>query len=687
MKLAAKVSFVVAILVLVVSLGMGLTALFAATDIVKNTAENTLINQAELGARMVESMIHNQLDILQELANRARVQTMDWESQVGGLINDIERTGFLEMGIAALDGTVHDILDGSVSNLADRDYMKEALAGGQAVSDVLISRVINKPVVMYAVPITQENRVAGALIGRRDANALSDISGAVRMGTTGYSYIINSEGVVIAHPDNDLVLRQFNPIEEAKTDPSLRSLASSIETARKGDTGIIEYFYNGSDMFVGYAPIPGFDWTLMITITHNELFSGVTTLRIIIVILVAVFVLAGLILALLIGRSVARPIVSMIPVLEKVSGGDLTEKLKITTKDEIGAMSEKFNISIESLARMVRTTQMAAGKLESMADDLFSTMNTATAAITRIVSGIKDVKEKTISQAASVTETSATMEETKGHTERLNSSIESQSTAVVESSSAVEEMVASIKSVADILGKNSVSMEELLKASESGRDGVQGVVNIMKTLEEASEGLIEASFMIQSIAQQTNLLAMNAAIEAAHAGEAGRGFAVVADEIRKLAENSSTQGKSISTVLNNLKKQINSATGLSNESQGRFNNILALLDQVRNQETVIKNAMDEQTAGSAQILQAMREINEITGKVKDGSTEMMSANAAIANEMSRLAGATEEMSSEMDAIAGNTGQISGVVDKLSEITGNTRESVSNLASEVAKFRI
>jgi methyl-accepting chemotaxis protein len=666
---------------------MGIVAFILASDIVETTAETTLRSSARLGAALIQSTIHSRLDILQELANRSRVQTMVWENQQDALVNEITNHRYMDFGIVTLDGKVRYILENTTSDLAGQDYIKQALGGMQVVSNVIVSQVTNTPVMMFAVPITQNGRVAGALIARQDAAVLSAFIETIKTGSTGYSYITNQDGTFIAHYNHDLVASQFNPLEAARTDTSVNSLASSLQTAMRQKSGLTRYFFNGKDMLVAYEPIDDFNWLFMITITDQELMAGVYRLRIIIGILIVVFVIIGVTVAVIIGRSVARPLLRMIPILEKVSEGDLTEKIEVRSKDEIGTMSEKFNRSIESLAEMALTARQESEQLEKIAGDLLSAVNTNTDAINHIMDSISGVKEKTISQAASVTETSATIDEIKNHTEWLNSAIENQSTMVVESSSAVEEMVANVKSVADILIRNSESINKLLQASGSGKDGIQEVVNIMKTLEEASAGLLEASSMIQSIAGQTNLLAMNAAIEAAHAGEAGRGFAVVADEIRKLAENSSVQGKSISTVLTNLKKQINTAVALSGESQERFNHILALVDQVREQEAVIKETMDEQAGGSTRILQAMHSINDITGQVKNGSAEMRGASTAIVGEMAHLAAATEEMSTGMDAIAGSTTRINDALETLNEITARTKESVTELKNEVSKFKV
>ena len=244
-----------------------------------------------------------------------------------------------------------------------------------------------------------------------------------------------------------------------------------------------------------------------------------------------------------------------------------------------------------------------------------------------------------------------------------------------------------ITSVTSILNKNAQFIEELLETSNSGKEGIKAVADIINKIETDSQGLIEASNIIQNVASQTNLLAMNAAIEAAHAGDAGRGFAVVSDEIRKLAESSSEQGKNISSVLNNLKIDISTVFGLSGKSQEQFENILEKILNVKNQETVIKNAMEEQSAGSSQILSALQDIKDTTAKVEKGSSDMNDNSIEISNGIENLSNIALEINNGMEEMASGAEEVNTAVQNVNKITQKTRSNINNLSVEVEKFII
>ncbi|MCL2237770.1 MAG: methyl-accepting chemotaxis protein, partial [Treponema sp.] len=319
--------------------------------------------------------------------------------------------------------------------------------------------------------------------------------------------------------------------------------------------------------------------------------------------------------------------------------------------------------------------------------DLASNMNETAAAVNEITANIQSIKGRVINQSASVTQTNATMEQVTVNINKLNVNIEEQALHVSQASAAIEEMVANIQSVTETLVKNNANVNRLKEASEVGHSGLQGVSDDIQEIARESEGLMEINSVMQNIASQTNLLSMNAAIEAAHAGEAGKGFAVVADEIRKLAESSSVQSKTISSVLKRIKGSIDKITISTDNVLNNFDAIDSSVKIVVQQEDNIRRAMEEQGEGSKQILEGISNVNEITRKVKSGSSEMLEGANEVIRESVNLEKVTQEITSGMNEMASGADQINTAVHQVNEITIDNRQGIDTLIREVSRFKV
>jgi len=245
-------------------------------------------------------------------------------------------------------------------------------------------------------------------------------------------------------------------------------------------------------------------------------------------------------------------------------------------------------------------------------------MNQTAAAVNEITANVQSIKGRVMNQSASVSETHATMENLVQNINKLDDHVGNQSNNISQATAALEQMVANINSVTGTLVSNTNNVQTLKEASEIGRNGLSEVAADIQEIVRDSEGLLEINAVMGNIASQTNLLSMNAAIEAAHAGEAGKGFAVVADEIRKLAESSGEQSKTIGTVLKKIKGSIDKITKFTENVLNKFEAIDSGVKTVAEQEDNIRGAMEEQGAGSKHILDSAGTLNEITRQVKSG---------------------------------------------------------------------
>ncbi|MDR0448157.1 MAG: methyl-accepting chemotaxis protein [Treponema sp.] len=414
------------------------------------------------------------------------------------------------------------------------------------------------------------------------------------------------------------------------------------------------------------------------------------------IVLTIIAVVLSIILALGITSNFVKTILPFSAFMEKVSTTGnivLSEEEKkamqkdLQRKDELGMMIRSFGGLLEKIKEMVNNIKKETHELSDIGTELAANMNETAAAVNEITANVQSIKGRIINQSASVTETHATMDQLVTNITKLNDHVEDQSTHVSQASSAIEEMMANIKSVSGTLANNAANVVQLRENSEVGRAGLSDVATDIQEIARESEGLLEINSVMENIASQTNLLSMNAAIEAAHAGEAGKGFAVVAGEIRKLAENSSKQSKTISTVLKKIKESIDKITLSTRNVIDKFESIDSSVKTVADQEESIRNAMEEQTAGSKQVLEGVSEVNEITRQVTRGSNEMHEGAKEVIQESKNLEKATQEITGGMNEMALGAEQINIAVHRVNELSIKNRENINLLIKEVERFKV
>jgi len=430
-------------------------------------------------------------------------------------------------------------------------------------------------------------------------------------------------------------------------------------------------------------------WSYVLAYPMGEALAPVRTMQWMALAIIAAVFLITMVIMLLLARSVTRPIVRVVDNLRDISegDGDLTRVLPERGNDEITQLSHYFNLTIGKIRGMIVVIKEQADELADIGGELARNMTQTASSMTQIVGSIQGARGRIASQSASVAETNATMGRITAGIDGLSGHVDRQSGAVAETSSAIEEMLANISSVTATLAMNAKNVGALKESAETGKSSLQEVAADIQEISKESEGLLEINSVMKSISSQTSLLSMNAAIEAAHAGESGRGFAVVADEIRKLAESSGGQSKTISVVLKKIKDSIDSITWAADNVLNKFEAIDSGVRAVAEMEEVIRNAMDEQGHGSRQILQASGQVSEITRQVKGGSEEMRDGSKGIIRESKNLERTTREITLGMDEMASGADEVSRAVNSVNELSGRNQRNISVLVEAISQFKV
>ena len=506
---------------------------------------------------------------------------------------------------------------------------------------------------------------------------LTSFIDSIRVGKTGYVMLFQNDGTILADPmHKDLVF--------TKSGTSANRYLQNVLNAGT-DAKIIPI--DDVPWRIHVFSIDELDWKIAVLVENNEILESFYRL---------VFNMAAVGMGMLliffwiiffISRRLKGYLRKLQLIFTKLAAGDITGRFYIKKHDEIGRLMIDFNTTMDKVAGMINSLIHESGAMQHVGDDLYHNMAETASAINEISANVESVKRQAITQAGSVQKTGDVIESIIDSIQRLDKEIAIQAKSVSHSSAAIEEMAANITSITRTLEKNNNLIKEMYAMTSEGKKGARTANSVVTQIAERSDSLLEASLVIQNIASQTNLLAMNAAIEAAHAGETGKGFAVVADEIRKLAEESNEQGKQIGGVLKESIEIIHTLITAGNGAEQTFDKVYELATQISEQEEFITQSMQEQLGANKEVLAAIKEITETTGTVKADSSEMLSGSGEVAKEMNKLDGLTQVITNSMDEMSAGAIQINNAVMEVNDLVQKNRESIEILAHKVKEFTV
>jgi methyl-accepting chemotaxis protein len=576
------------------------------------------------------------------------------------------------------------------------DYYQVSLkTGKEALIEPYLYPIGGKDVLITSltVPVMRNGRVIGVAGIDLELTGIQHLTAEIKPFGNGMVGIFSSNASIVAHPDPSRLGKDMRITEGDFVGDYLPTLVDAVTSG----SSLSSMFYSpalnsGVDLAVRPITIGGAatSWATAILVPHATVMAPVYRMTTILILLGVAVLAIITIIVFFVSRSLSRPIVLVTNTLKDIpeGEGDLTKRIAIASEDESGDMSVYFNKTLGNIKNLVGIIKYKIHALTNTGHELSVNMNKTSTAVENIAKNFEEIKGLEAKQRKGEAEVNKALENIKSSIELQDKLIDDQTDSVNTSSSAIEEMTANIHSVSQTLAENSKNVETLTEVSERGRTALQTVAQKIQEIAKDSEGLLEINSVMNKIASQTNLLSMNAAIEAAHAGDSGKGFAVVADEIRKLAESSGQQSKTTAGMLKKIKTSIDDITKSSDEVLSRFGAIDTEVKTVSEHELNIRHAMEEQEVGGQQILRAIARLREITVSVQKGSEKMSQSG----DDLFRETGEFIKVSNE--ALGGMTEIVTGALTEIKTAVGHVNEvSVENdrnfeeLRTETNKFRV
>ncbi len=668
-----KVVLVLALIMVLFAGGLTYIATHVAGEAVVLEVEKSLESLAAEGADLARSRLDGNFIYLEGLAGNGIIRDpgVSLEEKMKYLLEEVPGSGFLRIGVADPSGNLYLSdsygLGGNVVDVSERSYYLDSMGGNRSLMPPALSVNADdqgKMVMVYSVPIVRDAKVEGVLVAVGEGAYLSTLVDGLGYGEKGYGYIIDPEGTVIGHKRRELVEEQYNPLETVKTDPSVEELAGLFTEILAGNQGIGSYFFNGQNVYAGYAQIPETPWKLVVVGEESEMLTGVTSLRNFMMLLALVMILLGSVVAFFFGSSFAGPIVDLKKVVDSLAGYDLQDsrvqplEKYFRRRDEVGMVAKALKTMQGNLRDLVREISGQSQSVAAASEELTSISMESSRAAEEVARTIGEIARSSSEQAR--------------ETENGAESISELGKSVEEDNGLLRIMNESVDEVGRLKEESTETMDQLIRKTAESREAMKSVRSIIEETNDGSRQIETASSMIRSIAEQTNLLALNAAIEAARAGEAGRGFAVVADEIRKLAEESNR-------FTDEIDKIIRSLTGKSADAVDSVREVESVVaDQVDSVENT-RSRFDGISAAVEVLKQNLENLNRSSQGILEKKGELVTMIQNLSAISEENAAGTEQASASVQEQTAGMEEIAGTSESLARLAQEMQEAVSRFS--------